>query len=274
MKTVACIIARTNSKRLPQKVLKIINGKAMIEHIIENVKAIKEIDEIYICSSKNEEDKILEKIAEKNEIKFYGGSEKAVIERMLDVAEKEKAINVIRITGDNIFTDKFFLEEMLKWHKIKNVDYTRTEYISIGATAEIMKVDALKDCYKSINPDKSEYLFLYMFNPKKYKCLTLIPEEKYQRVYSSLTVDTEVDWKRTKFIFEKLKDAINYFNIIELNKKDKIPNFEIDKNIQIKLPDNEEISYYLFRKKLEEKILMSEKIYLISKNEKENIEEC
>lgn len=274
MKTVACIIARTNSKRLPQKVLKIINGKAMIEHIIENVKEIKEIDEIYICSSKNEEDKILEKIAEKNEIKFYGGSEKAVIERMLDVAEKEKAINIIRITGDNIFTDKFFLEEMLKWHKIKNVDYTRTEYISIGATAEIMKVDALKDCYKSIDPDKSEYLFLYMFNPQKYKCLTLIPEEKYQRVYSSLTVDTEADWKRTEFIFEKLKDAINYFNIIELNKKDKIPNFEIDKDIQIKLPDNEEISYYLFRKKLEEKILMSEKIYLISKNEKENIEEC
>ena len=48
MKTVACIIARTNSTRLVKKVLLEINGKKVIEHIIERIKEIEEIDEIYI----------------------------------------------------------------------------------------------------------------------------------------------------------------------------------------------------------------------------------
>ena len=254
MKTIACIIARTNSKRLPLKVLKIINEKSMIEHIIENLKGIKDINNIYICTSTNEEDIILKDVAKKNNVDFYAGSEKAVIERMLDVAKIENADNVIRITGDNIFTDRYFLIEMLKQHQLNDMDYTRTEYISIGVTAEIIKTSALENCYSSIDPDKSEYLFLYMFNPNKYKCLVLIPEEKYQNPFSSLTVDTENDWERTEFIFQELQEPISYIDIINLNKRKKIPYFEIDKNINIKLPDDKEISYGLFRKKIEAKI--------------------
>lgn len=257
MKTVACIIARTNSKRLPQKVLKKIGNKSMIEYIIDNVKKVKGIDSIYICTSNLKEDKILKEVAEKNNIKFYAGSETAVIERMLDVAEVEKADNVIRITGDNIFTDSDYLEKMLKGHIKNGVDYTRTEYLSIGVTAEVIKVTALKDCYKNIAPDKSEYLFLYMFNPEKYKCLVLIPDEKYKYPYSTLTVDTEKDWERTRFIIEHLENDYSYKKIIELNSKLEIPNFLIEDDINIKLPDNKVISYKKFREELEIKIMKS-----------------
>lgn len=257
MKTVACIIARTNSKRLPQKVLKKIKNKSMIEYIIYSVKKVKGIDSIYVCTSNLEEDRILKDVAEKNNVKFYAGSETAVIERMLDVAEVEKADNIIRITGDNIFTDSDYLEKMVEGHIKNGVDYTRTEYLSIGVTAEVMKVNALRDCYKNIDPDKSEYLFLYMFNPEKYKCLVLVPSEKYKCPYSTLTVDTEKDWERTKIIIENLDEDYSYKKIIELSSKLEIPNFFIENDINIKLPDDKVISYKKFREELEIKILKS-----------------
>ncbi|KKN50701.1 hypothetical protein LCGC14_0630100 [marine sediment metagenome] len=197
MKTIACIIARTNSRRLPKKVLKKIRNQQMIELLIERIKKTKNLDEIYLCTSVDSEDKILVDIANKNKIKSYQGSRESVIDRMLDVANIEKADNVVRITGDNLFTDFFYLDEMINEHNKNEFDYTRTEFLSIGVTAEVMRVTALKDCYNNIDPYKSEYLFLYMFNPEKYKCGVLIPPKNQQNEFSSLTIDTPEDWGKT-----------------------------------------------------------------------------
>ena len=51
MKNIICIVARTNSTRLPQKVLKKIGDRMLIEHLIDRMKLSVEFDEIYICTS-------------------------------------------------------------------------------------------------------------------------------------------------------------------------------------------------------------------------------
>ncbi|HDZ17403.1 MAG TPA: hypothetical protein ENH75_03890, partial [archaeon] len=223
MKTIACIIARTNSRRLPKKVLKKIRNQQMIELLIERIKKTKNLDEIYLCTSVDSEDKILVDIANKNKIKSYQGSRESVIDRMLDVANIEKADNVVRITGDNLFTDFFYLDEMINEHNKNEFDYTRTEFLSIGVTAEVMRVTALKDCYNNIDPYKSEYLFLYMFNPEKYKCGVLIPPKNQQNEFSSLTIDTPEDWERTMYIYKNInKSIISYSDILKLDEKTEI----------------------------------------------------
>ena len=107
--TIACIIARTNSTRLPKKVLKKINDEMLIEFLIKKIKRAKNIDSIYLCTSIDKTDKILLEIAESHGIKSYAGSRDKVIERMLKVGEKENANNLIRITGDNVFCDEIFI---------------------------------------------------------------------------------------------------------------------------------------------------------------------
>lgn len=256
MKTVACIIARTNSTRLPKKVLKKIKGKTVIEHIIERVKAVKGIDEIYIATSNNPDDKVLGDIAVKNNIKIYYGSETSVIDRMLDIGKIENADNLIRITGDNIFTDYEILQKVLDCHIENDVEYSRGELLPIGTTAEVININALKRCYNSIDPHKSEYLFYYIFDPTKYKTLVLVPEnKKYKNEYASLTVDTPDDFERTKFIFDNIdSQLINYKDIIELSRLNEIPNFKINDSLSIKLPDMESISYGDFRKIINDRI--------------------
>lgn len=263
MKNIVCIIARTNSKRLPHKTILEIGGKKMIEHIIDSMKELKYASEVYLCTSIDEEDKPLLEIANKSGIKAYCGSRDSVIDRMLNVADLEDADNLLRVTGDNIFTDPIILDFALKEHMEKNADYTRAERLPLGVTGEVMKVSAIKDCYRKIDPDKSEYLAVYMFNPDEYKCLTVLPPEKLNQPYQTLTVDTPSDWERTHFIFEHIfKKKIYFGDIIELKRKMDIPHYDMDKAGLVKLPDNKSISFTEFRKMYELRISRSMQLFM------------
>lgn len=258
MKNIVCIIARTNSQRLPHKTILDIGGKKTIEHIIDSMKELKYADKIYLCTSVDEEDKILLEIAKENGIEAYAGSRDSVIDRMLDVAKMENADNLLRVTGDNIFTDPIILDFALKEHMEKGADYTRVERLPIGVTGEVMKVSAVTDCYSKIDPDKSEYLAVYMFNPDEYKCLTILPPELFNLPYQTLTVDTPQDWERTQFIFEHIFEKKIYFgDIAALSEKMDIPYYDMDRDGLVKLPDDERITYAEFRKMYEERIKKS-----------------
>ncbi len=67
MKIVAMIPARMGSKRVKAKNLRLIDGKPLIEYILDTVSKVDLFDEIYV----NSEDKIFAEIAEKYGIKFY-----------------------------------------------------------------------------------------------------------------------------------------------------------------------------------------------------------
>jgi CMP-N,N'-diacetyllegionaminic acid synthase len=67
MKIVAMIPARLGSKRIKTKNLRLINGKPLIEYILDTVSKVNIFDEIYV----NSEDEIFSGIADKYGLKFY-----------------------------------------------------------------------------------------------------------------------------------------------------------------------------------------------------------
>jgi spore coat polysaccharide biosynthesis protein SpsF len=262
LKNVACIIVRTNSKRLSKKVLREINGIKLIEYIIKKIKRSKLVDEIYLCTSIDKDDEILIEIASKNNIKSFAGDRESVINRMLEVAKIENADNVVRITGDNIFTDEVYLDLMLKYHNKNNVDYTRTEYLPMGVTAEVIRTTALKRCYSLMDAKFSQYLLLYIFQPEKYNCQVLIPEDMHRHPDWSLTVDTPDDLRRTEEIIGKQNNIPNYIDILSICKNNKINHLYYKVSDNVKYPGGLMITYSAFRKEMEERIKKSKNIQL------------
>ena len=259
-KTVACIIARTVSTRLPLKVLRTVyNNFTLLDFIILRLKLVSEIDEIFICTSKENADDILEDVAKKNQISIYRGSADAVIERMLSVAELTKADNVIRITGDNVFTSYEYLGSQINFLNKKSLDYCRLIHLPIGATPEVINVNALKRCYRSIDPSVSEYLLLFIFNPDKYKCGVIkVDEEDFSNM--TVTVDTPSDLERTKQIllaFQGDKLQISILDIIKMVKQSNIKNAYIKSKGEIKLPYDKTMSFADFQKDMDERISKS-----------------
>lgn len=262
MKNVVCIIARTKSKRLKQKVLKEIHGMSMIEYIIGKMKRSKYTHEIYLCTSNLPDDQILIDIAKKNGIKSYAGDPDAPIERMMKVAEIEDADNVVRVTGDNVFCDETYLDLMFKYHIENNAEYTRTEFLPVGVTSEVMKVEALKDCFNTMPVEFSEYLLLYMFQPSKYNCQVLIPNERHKHPNWSLTVDTPEDWDRTLEIIGENKDLLRFNQIVHICTNNSIMHLEYSNSSQIKFPGNCKIYFDTFRYEMNERIKRSKQIYI------------
>lgn len=251
-KVVACIIARTVSLRLPLKVLRdIAPGIQVIDFLIERAKRNTSIDEIYLCTSTEAVDDVFEDIALRNNIKLYRGSPDAVIERMIAVGKIEDADVVLRITGDNPLSSFEYLEQEINLLTSKDLDYVRVVDVPIGASIEVIRFEALLDCYSKMDPSISEYLMLFLFEPNTYKCGIIKP---FYADFShlSITVDTPDDLIRIKnivrlndseFIF--LTDIIDVLS--ETTKGDDLfPKKTISSGGKIKYPYGKEILFEEF----------------------------
>ncbi|MBC8883222.1 hypothetical protein H9X57_06750 [Flavobacterium piscinae] len=249
-KVVACIIARTVSQRLPLKVLRDINeGTSMIDFLIQRVKGCSAIDKVYICTSRESVDDIFEDIAKRNNVQIYRGSSDAVIERMIEVGEIEQADIVLRITGDNPFSSIEYVSRQIEFLLQEKLDYVRLVDVPIGVAVEVIKFESLKDCYAKMDPAISEYLMLFLFEPKQYNCGIVKPFEN-DFSYLSVTVDTPEDLIRAKNI-ARLCDKQNLLiDIISLlideSKNEFFPKKAIQAGGKIKYPYGEEITFEQF----------------------------
>ena len=82
----AVIQARSNSKRLKNKVLHLINGKPLIWHVINNVKKAKGVSRVIVATSDTKHDNKLVKYLKKIKIENFRGDLKNVAKRLLDAA--------------------------------------------------------------------------------------------------------------------------------------------------------------------------------------------
>ena len=69
------IQARMGSTRLPGKVMKKIQGRSVLEHVIERVKQSRLIDEIIIATTTHDQDSVIESEALRCGVKSFRGSE-------------------------------------------------------------------------------------------------------------------------------------------------------------------------------------------------------
>lgn len=247
MKVVSCIVARTTSNRLPLKVLRAVNpshDKSMLDVIISKAKLSTLTDKVYLCTSKEACDDILEDTAYRNGIAIYRGESDAVIERMVSVAAREEADYVVRITGDNIFVAGEYLDQQIQMCIDNDLDYCRLSGVPIGATAEVIKVEALKQLYEEMDVSVSEYLMLFIFNPDRFKCGVL--KSKSDLSAYGITVDTPDDFETVKRVICHLGDdalQLTLKNICNLFQEHRELFKTIPMDASIKLPYEETMSF-------------------------------
>ncbi len=253
-KVVACIIARTVSQRLPLKVLRDLRPNiSMLDFLIQSVKAQDIIDEVYLCTSTEAVDDIMEDLAARNNIKCYRGSADEVIQRMLAVGEMENADILLRITGDNPFTAAELIAEQVSFLVTESLDYVRVTDLPIGATAEVFTFDALKKCNTLMDPKVSEYLMLYLYEPENFRC-GVIKAYDFDYSYYSLTVDNPDDLVRTKMILSHFEDnavaEISFSKVLDVirDENNNMPAKIITPGGTVKLPFDKVITYDEFQR--------------------------
>lgn len=269
-KTIACIVARTVSTRLPLKIMRTVTpGYTMLDFILQRVKKINSICDIYICTSYEPVDDILEDVAEKNGVNIYRGSAEMVIERLISVGEKTSAENIIRITGDNVFNAWEYVDDLIQVHCSEKLDYSRIVNLPFGATPEIMSMKALRVCNENIDPMLSEYLTIFMFDPKNFSCGMVKYADLDDFSDIILTVDTPLDLIRTKSVLSNYfcndKLLITTNEIVEIISKSNIPYSKVNMNANVKLPNNVTVKFMDFLNDLKFRASKSKMYELTSK---------
>jgi len=123
MKIVALVQARMGSTRLPNKVMKPIDGIPIIELLLSRLSKSQELDQIVVATSVDVRNQSLIEHVQKLGYACEQGSENDVLDRFVQAARKHKADVVVRITGDCPLVDPALVDEVVRRFKFANVDY-------------------------------------------------------------------------------------------------------------------------------------------------------
>jgi len=230
---VAVIQARMGSKRLPGKSMLPICDKPILEHVINRVKAIKNINNIIVATSFIRKNDVIIDLACKLHCNAITGSEENVLERFLIIDKLYRPDYMLRISGDNPLIDPYYASEMISNALSNNIDLMDMGEIPTGIGIEIVKSIALHDSNKNINliknaNKKKEYqehvTSFIKEHPEKYKYLTYNCGIESNFKDLRFTVDYETDYTFVNKIYEGLYKTNNIFsieNIIDFLKQNK-----------------------------------------------------
>jgi spore coat polysaccharide biosynthesis protein SpsF len=226
LKTVCIVQARLGSKRLPEKVLKIINNKPMIYWLILRLKKVRYFDKIVLAIPKFRNNKLLFFLKTIPGIVIYRGPEHNVLRRYYEAAKKFNADIITRITADDPLKDPDVISKSLSYFKKSKLDYysnTIKQTFPIGIDVEHFTFKALKAANKLVksNNDKEHVTSFFKRNDKIFNIKNFINNANLSRY--SLTVDTQEDFNKIKKIFYKFKKKpfISYKKIINFLKNEK-----------------------------------------------------
>ncbi|MFV0440863.1 MAG: cytidylyltransferase domain-containing protein [Lachnospirales bacterium] len=217
MKIGAIIQARVGSTRLPEKVLKNICGKSVLDHVITRVRQSKYIDEIIIATTILDRDIAIINEAEKIGVKSFCGSEDDVLSRYY-LAAKENSLDVIvRITSDCPLIDSKVIDEVVKTYLDNKYDIVTNAGSDLsqrtyprGLDTEVFSFEALENAYKNaVEKYQREHVTPYIYENAKevfyYKNSTDYSKYRW-------TLDTEEDFEVISKIYENLYDDRNIHN--------------------------------------------------------------
>lgn len=203
---VAIIQARMRSTRLPGKAMLDLAGKPVLYHVIERTLTIEGVDKVVLATSTGEDNNPLIELAVSMNIDVFIGSIHDVLERYYFASERCCGNFIIRVTGDNPFTDPEYASLGLKIALETQTDLCSISNIPLGTAVEIIKKEALNKAYFSSDKNyHREHVTPFI---KEHPGLFLIKRHyvAIDNPFSNLrlTVDTPEDYQLAKIIYENI----------------------------------------------------------------------
>lgn len=247
----AALIARLKSKRLKLKVMKPFGQNESIVSLYKRLKQnCKNIQHIELATSYLLEDEPLAQLFKDKNLPNFQGHPESVIDRLLEVAIKNKSAAVFRVTGDNPFTDPVLMDKMVTIFKEQDVDYVRVNNVPFGVSAELFKTSYLWDLYLRMDdPFVSEYLSWFVLKDEKCKkaCIEFNDKREFVK-FVNLSIDYPEDYEYATEVLNKINktpfESITFSDVLK-NISDK---HVVDVTKAIKLPGGVNMLYSEYMK--------------------------
>ena len=255
--TIGCIVqTRMGSSRLPGKVLMdVTEKKPVLHYVISQLKHCKSIEKIIVATTTLSEDDKIVQFCIDNDINYFRGDAKNVLERHYRCAEKFSLSTIIRMPSDKPLLDPEVVDKVIDKFNSNSYDYTTNFFPSTfpsGTEVEVLSFDSLKKSYeKAILPSEKEHVTTYIRNHKDdFRIFNVMNSENLSNF--RWAVDRIEDLRLVREIASKIhKNPILMRDILELFKNE--PSLvEINKHVDKK-------ESYAKSKKEDEEFIISKK---------------
>lgn len=123
MRTIAIAQARMGSTRFPGKVLKPLNGRPVLDWVVNALRAARLVDEVIIATSDLDADDAIEGWCLGKNVICFRGSETDVLDRFYQCAKMYEADVVLRLTCDCPFLDPNVVDQVIQLRQMTGADY-------------------------------------------------------------------------------------------------------------------------------------------------------
>lgn len=206
MTTTLLLQARTNSSRLPGKVMLPVEGVPLV--VLAALRAGNTGHRVIVVTSSEPSDDALCAVLEQWDIDYFRGDLKNTLKRFVDALEKvPDEQEVVRLTGDNVMPDGAFIDELLEDFRERSLEYLccvgEASGLPYGLSAEVTRAGHLRLAHKQAESAFDREHVTPRIIDKFGRTLF----ERYRHVAMSqyrCTVDTLDDYLRLCRIFQGL----------------------------------------------------------------------
>lgn len=212
MKIVALVQARMGSTRLPNKVMRKIDGVPLIELLLGRLARSKGVNQIVVATSINDINRPLVAHVESLGLSAFQGSENDVLSRFAGAAESVGADVVVRVTGDCPLIDPELLDSMIEAFLLEGADYlsnTSPPTYPDGLDIEIMTAAVLRRANDETNSSYDrEHVTPYVRNSGRFTVANRTNGEDLSAL--RWTVDEPADLAVISAVFEHFAPDRNF----------------------------------------------------------------
>lgn len=224
--TTAIIQARMTSTRLPGKVLKTVQGKTLLEYLLERVSRAKSIDRIVVATTTNSTDDPIATLCRERQILCFRGSEDNVLSRYHFAAQKFGGETLVRLTSDCPLMDPHVVDEVVQYYQNHDYDFVTNSpddnhprTIPRGMDVEVFSKDLLRQAFEESKTTTEREHVTPFFRVRPDRFRVKYHEHANPGKDLRLTVDTPEDFELIQKIIQTLspdKPAFGLNDIYEL----------------------------------------------------------
>jgi spore coat polysaccharide biosynthesis protein SpsF len=229
MKTVAIIQARMSSTRLPGKVLKVAEGRTMLDRMVERVRRASQVDEVIVATTTDPSDEPIVELCRKLGIDVYRGSLQDVLDRFYQAAVLYHADIIVRLTGDCPLIDPVLIDDVVCALVDQHADFAcnrlpppMARTYPIGLDVEACTFAALERAWKeATEKHEREHVLPYLYAvPGRFKVVQLDYKEDLGMM--RWTLDTPEDLQLLQQVYVRFdgRNDFTWLDVLALFKKE------------------------------------------------------
>lgn len=207
----AIIVARSDSTRLPGKVMASVCGRPLVDYVIDRALRIEGVDCVALATTLRDVDEQLAEHGRERGLTVFRGTTDDVAGRVLACADSLGAEYAIRINGDSPFLDPVLVQTGMtllssRSDLISNIVGRTFPY---GIAVEILRTEALRRACETMGVDEREHVTQHFYaNQDRFSVRCMTSDEPGLRDVR-LVVDTPADLEVFGRIVEELGDSVS-----------------------------------------------------------------